>query len=249
MPKPAILASLGLPTVSAGPAPPPPLLCASSQTGVGATTRPSASIARPVTPGFSLGHGFPLIPSKLVFKFEQFEFFNMAELLPDNIELCRKTEAISAPSTCLPKVPKKREFSHDSRCLLAWVICFSTYAAVASKKHPNMVQQLWAYQATIVREALHFDCRGWIGYDMFRQQVAKNHNTDWSTPVCMFYSRTFLSQRVESVTCFKCMSPDHTERDCALNSRLMSYSPPNFRPQSLGEKVPLDPLQGERREM
>ena len=60
---------------------------------------------------------------------------------------------------------------------------------------------------------------------MFRQQVAKNHNTDWSTLVSMFYSLTFLSQRVESVTCSKYMSPDHTERDCALNSLEDNFSP------------------------
>ena len=214
MTNPAILASLGLPAVSTGTVPPPSLFSGSSSTVVGAMARPStsSSILCRESPGFSLGHGFPLIPSKLVFKIEQFEFFTMAEILPDNIELSRKTEAVSAPSTCLPKVPKKREFSHDYKGLLAWVICFSTYAA---RKNPERMQQFWAYQATIVREALRFDCQGWIGCNtMFRQQVAKNHETDWSSLVSMFYSLTFLS---ESVTCSKCMSPDHSERNCALN--------------------------------
>ena len=192
----------------------------------------------PQRQGFSLGHGFPLIPPKLVAKIEQFEFFNMAELLPDNVELSRKTEAVSTPSTCLPKVPKKRELSHDYKGLLAWVICFSTYAAIAVRKRPEMTQQLLAYQATIVREALRFDCKGWIGYDnMFRQQVAKSQDTDWSTLVSMFYSLTFLSQRVESVTCTKCMSPDHQDAECALNSLEDShFSTLTHIPQSSGVK-------------
>ena len=69
----------------------------------------SVATPSPQRQGFSLGHGFPLIPPKMVAKIEQFEFFNMAELLPDNIELSRKTEAVSTPSTCLPKVSRKRE--------------------------------------------------------------------------------------------------------------------------------------------
>ena len=100
--------------------------------------------------------------------------------------------------------PKKRELSHDHKGLLAWVICFSTYAAIITKKQPEKTQQLLAYQATIVRGALRFDCKGWIGYDnMFRQQVAKST---------------------------KCMSPDHQDADCALNSLEDSHFSPVAHP-------------------
>ena len=242
MPSSMVLASLGLPTMSA-PAhptgPSPPLLY--SESGVtsspvvdGSTLAPrlAATVPFPPSQGFSLGHGFPLIPQKLVTKIEHFEFFNMAELLPDNVELSRKTEALSVPSTCLPKVPKKRELSHDYKGLLAWVICFCTYAAIAARKQPRKTQQLLAYMATIVREALRFDCKGWIAYDnMFRQQVAKNQETDWSSLVSMFYSLSFLSQRVDSMTCTRCMSPDHVDKDCALNS--LEDSPTAPMPQTV----------------
>ena len=40
--------------------------------------------------GFSLGHGFPLIPAKVVNKIQKWEFINMSELLPDNLELARR---------------------------------------------------------------------------------------------------------------------------------------------------------------
>ena len=44
------------------------------------------------TPGFSLGHGFPLIPPKLVVKIQKWEYVSMAELLPDNLELTRRSQ-------------------------------------------------------------------------------------------------------------------------------------------------------------
>ena len=119
-----------------------------------------ATVPIPPFQGFFLEHGFPLIPQKLVMKIEHFKFFNMAELLPDDVELARKTETLLVPSTCLPKVSKKRELSHDYKGLLAWVICFCTYAAIAGRKQPLKTQQLLAYMVTIVREALLSNCKG-----------------------------------------------------------------------------------------
>ena len=50
----------------------------------------SASASQPPhTTGFSLGHGFPLIPLKLVTKILKWEYVSMVELLPDNLELAR----------------------------------------------------------------------------------------------------------------------------------------------------------------
>ena len=34
----------------------------------------------------------------------------------------------------------------------------------------------------------------------------------------MFYSLSFLSQRVEALTCPKCIAPDHSKSKCALSS-------------------------------
>ena len=46
-----------------------------------------------------------------------------------------------------------------------------------------------------------------------------------------FYSLSFLSQWVDSTTCTKCMSPDHHDRDCALDS-LEDHTPSQFPPPS-----------------
>ena len=64
--------------------------------------------------GFSLGHGFPLIPAKVVNKIQKWEFINMSELLPDNLELARRSaESRGVPSCTSLKSPKKRELSED----------------------------------------------------------------------------------------------------------------------------------------
>ena len=82
MPYPAILASLGRRWVSAR----YHLFPMFSGSTSSAAPRLSASIYHQEPQGFSLGQGFPLIPAKLVSKIERFEYFNMAELLPDNVE-------------------------------------------------------------------------------------------------------------------------------------------------------------------
>ena len=46
---------------------------------------------RSAAPGFLLGHGFPLIPAKLIAKIQRWEYVNLSELLPNNLELARCT--------------------------------------------------------------------------------------------------------------------------------------------------------------
>ena len=59
--------------------------------------------------GFSLGHGFPLIPPKLVGNILKWEYVGMSELLPDNLELARRTAEAqrSLATSCSSKAPKK----------------------------------------------------------------------------------------------------------------------------------------------
>ena len=176
----------------------------------------------------------------------------MAELLPDNLELARRSSESPNVSSCSSRTVQRRELSHDQNGLMAWSVCFSTFAAIIGQKHPHKVKELLAYQATIVIEALRFNGRGWLPYDkMFRENVAKHPDTDWSTINPMFYSLTYLNQKVEARTCTKCMGPDHSLHECALNSLdqpqlptppstpSASYSPvqePRFRQQQSGQK-------------
>ena len=93
--------------------------------------------------GFSLGHGFPLIPAKVVNKIQKWEFINMSEFLPDNLELARLSAESRGTSSCATlKSPKKRELSEDSKGLIAWSICFNTFVAIIAKRHPEKGKEL-----------------------------------------------------------------------------------------------------------
>jgi hypothetical protein len=100
--------------------------------------------------------------------------------------------------------------------LIAWSVCFNTFAAIVAKKFPAMGHELRAYHST---EALRFGCKGWQSYDrMFREHVEKEPSSNWWLLHSMFYSLSFLSQRVEASTCPKCMGSDHTKSECALSA-------------------------------
>ena len=188
--------------------------------------------------GFSLGHGFPLIPAKVVNKIQKWEFINMSELLPDNLELARRSAESRGTSSCATlKAPKKRELSEDWKGLIAWSVCFNTFAAIMAKKHPEKIQELLAYHSTILVEALRFGCKGWMSYDrMFRENVEKEPSSNWSLLHSMFYSLSFLSQRVEASTCPKCMGSDHSKAECALAALEPQLEPFRSRPAESGRQ-------------
>ena len=235
MPQPAELASLGLPPALGGE---DPLTAVAGSTSSSSRRDPckvvpSSLHSRPsYDPGetasnslqlarLSLSHGFPLMPPKLVGKILKWEYVGMSELLPDNLELARRTAEAqrSLATSCSSKAPKKRELTEDLKGLAAWSVCFSTYIAIISKEHPEKFQELLAYHATILIEALRFGCKGWLAYDrMFRGHIEKEPSSSWSMLHPMFYSLSFLSQRVEALTCPKCMAPDHSKSECALSS-------------------------------
>ena len=142
------------------------------------------------TTGFSLGHGFPLIPPKLVTKILRWEYVS---ILPDNLELASRAAEAQSSASCSSKAPKKRELSEDWKGLVAWSVCFSTYAAIIAKEHPEKFQQLLAYHATILIEALRFGCKGWLSYDkVFREHIEKEPDSNWSMLHPMLYSLSFL---------------------------------------------------------
>ena len=96
-------------------------------------------------------------------------------------------------------------------CLL-----FSTFVAIVEKECHEKFRELLAYQATILTEALRFGCKGWLCYNkLFREHVEKEPNTSWSMLHSMFYSLSFLSQRVEALMCPRCMALDHSKAECA----------------------------------
>ena len=95
-----------------------------STSGPLAEKHPASASGLAPSQGFSLGHGFPIIPAKMVNKLQKWEFVNMSELLPDNLELARRSADSRVATSCATvKSPKKRELSEDWRGLIAWSVC------------------------------------------------------------------------------------------------------------------------------
>ena len=87
----------------------------------------------------------------------------MAELVRDNMELERRRDARDTTTSAfgLRSQPNWWEVPD----LLSWVQCFGMYAAVLGNSYPDKVQQLYAYQTMIVREAHRCGGKGWLSYD------------------------------------------------------------------------------------
>ena len=120
---------------------------------------------------------------------------------------------------------------------MAWSVSFSTFVAIVSKEHPDKFRELLAYHATILIEALHFGCKGWLSYDkLFREDIEKEPKTHWSMLHPMFYSLSFLSQRVEALTCPRCTAPDHSKSECTLSTLEPVQEPPRVRQPETGRQ-------------
>ena len=174
----------------------------SNVTSVDALTQlPRGGIS--AAPGFSLGHGFPLIPEKLVAKIQRWEYVNLLELLPDNLELARGSlcEHRGSSSCATTKAPKKRELVDDWKGFTAWSVCFNTLAAIVEKKHSAKSQELLAYHSTLLVEALRFGCRGWMSYDrMFlrRNQARTGRSCTLCSILSPFLASVWMHLRAQS---------------------------------------------------
>ena len=81
----------------------------------------------------------------------------MRDLLPDNIALAERLEAL--PSHRTPaSAPETREVG----ALATWVTAFTTYVAIVAEVHPGRVKDMLAYMRLIVCEAQKFGGTGWI---------------------------------------------------------------------------------------
>ena len=90
-----------------------------------------ADTGRP--PMFSLAGSFPPIPAKLVKKIQGVELVEMRELLPDNIALSERLEAL--PVVARNSNSPQREVASVN----TWTCAFAAYVAIVSQEHPNRV--------------------------------------------------------------------------------------------------------------
>ena len=161
---------------------------------------------------FILSEALPVLPAKLVRRILRGEYIDMAELLKDNMEVERR-RALSEAEEGRARV-NRREVPD----LLSWLQCFSLYAAVVGSRFPDKVQDLWAYQATIIAEHRRCGGRGWRLYDAgFRQQITSLEAAEFGKLNQALYATTFLAYGSVGQFCGSCLQTDHSLEDCALN--------------------------------
>ena len=110
---------------------------------------------------FSLGETLTPIPSKPVKSIYSLDFADMAEFLPNNVELMRREEdtARRGPSSC-----SRRQLKRMGD-LLTRVQCYSTYAATLTEKQRQSIRELLGYLRLIVSKSQKIDGKGWRYYD------------------------------------------------------------------------------------
>ena len=96
-----------------------------------------------------MASSLPPVPPKLVKKIQALEFVEMRELLPDNMALADRLEALPQRIGQPTRNPEQREIG----LLYTWTACFATYIAVVSQAHPGRVVDMLAYMRLIIKEA------------------------------------------------------------------------------------------------
>ena len=136
----------------------------------------------------------------------------MRDLLPDNIALAERLEAL--PSHRTPtSAPETREVG----ALATWVTAFATYIAIVAVAHPGRVRDMLAYMRLVVREAQKFGGTGWLTYDQVFRRNRPGSDARWDQLDPSLHIAYIASQADTPITpCAICSEVDHSTEDCAL---------------------------------
>jgi len=155
--------------------------------------------------GVYVGAGLSPVSLKLAERIRQWEFVDMAELLPE-VQLFGGTED-GRPGGRRPTVTD----------ILTWVQCFGIYVSVLAPSYPDAVPELLAYMLEIVGQAKRFRGKTWVLYDAtFRRQAAASGNRRWSEVNGTLHASCYSGEAPAGLGCQLCMSMSHTTRECSL---------------------------------
>ena len=159
--------------------------------------------------GVYVGDGLPPVPAKLAAKIRRGEFVEMGELLPEFWSAPRDKDSDS-------KRDNKVRHSRKVTDIFTWLQCFCSFVGVRAQPNPELVPELMAYMATIVRVSQDYPGLAWVRYDAaFRRQAALTGDTRWSTINPTLYTVCFTGVAASTARCELCFATSHTERECA----------------------------------
>ena len=180
-----LISALGLPSFSSPPAGPlllPPRMPSSSFTLAPISASPPTAIAlKPSTASTSISNplatfpGTPALPPKLVQKITSRDYFDLADLLPDQIlssSGSSNSTVVILPESVYATHRRKRRQIPD---IATWIQVYSIYMLVLGSAYPDQLPELIAYQLLIVQHSIKFEYPSWLRYDVdFRQWAASN---------------------------------------------------------------------------
>ena len=159
--------------------------------------------------GVYVGDGIPPVPAKLAAKIRRGEFVDMGELLSEFWSTPKEDDTDSKRET---KARRSRKVTD----IYTWVQCFATYVATRAPQAPQLIPELMAYLATIVRVSQDYTGLAWVRYDAaFRRQAALTGNTKWSAINSTLYTMCFTGMATTTKRCELCLATTHSEQDCA----------------------------------
>ena len=154
----------------------------------------------------------------------------MWELLPDDLALAERLEALPGPASQVGRNSEQREIGS----LLTWVSCFATYVAIVAEVHPGRVKDMLAYMHLVVHEAHKHGGQGWLTYDSVFWCNHQGVSTTWDIIDPSLHTAYIACQSNNPrVPCKYCCEADHLPENCALAPAV----PQTRQPQGQGRPV------------
>ena len=168
----------------------------------------ASSMKRLPAAGTYVGDGMPPVPAKLAEKIKRWEYVEMGELLPEFWASAREGEGDG-------KERRARQ-SRKVTDINSWLQCYAVYVAILGPQEPQVVPELMAYMAFMIRVSQDYEGLGWVRYDSaFRRQAALSCNKKWSTINPTLFSMNFAVRASAVRRCELCFATTHSERECA----------------------------------
>ena len=162
----------------------------------------STSSDRPVASTQQADGGFtPEIPDKYVRDIESGEFFELAKLLPKNLNKLNvgsdssDNVGFTISSAGISLTPRKPQVLTN---IEEWTTAFNTYMIIIAQKFPNRASELLQYMEIIRHAAKAHGGLGWCIYDhKFRHKAAASRTLSWANIDMQLWLRIFTASSTQ----------------------------------------------------
>ncbi|KAL5479294.1 hypothetical protein EMCRGX_G022797 [Ephydatia muelleri] len=152
------------------------------------------------------------LPARLVKRILEFEFVEMADMLPDAWQ--EESQSGTDGNPMVRRLVRRAPLTE----ITLWLEGFARLASVLTTKHPTKSAELWAYQSAIIRAARNFEGTAWVAYDrQFRREALARKDLNWSVTNSRLYSEAFTGRAKIIPRCRYCLSETHDLRACPSN--------------------------------